>query len=182
MSADEYKKLDHRLVYKGHIVDFYEDDIMLESGSVVHWDYVSHNGAAAVLPVDNDGGIIMVRQYRIGTGTMLLEIPAGGLNPGEDPYTCAVRELEEETGYKSDNVKHLIDVNSAPAYTSETVYVYYAEGLTKTATNYDEDEIIEIEKYTLSELVDMVMNGEITDGKTIAAILAYKQVKENNII
>ena len=177
MSGNEYKELDHRLVYKGHIVDFYEDDIMLENGNVVHWDYVSHNGAAAVLPVDGDGNIIMVRQYRIGTGTMLLEIPAGGMKPGEDPYECAVRELEEETGYMSDNVKHLIDVNSAPAYTSETVYIYYAEGLKKTNTNYDEDEIIEIETYTLSELVSMVMAGEITDSKTIAAILAYNQLK-----
>lgn len=172
----QYKKLNHRLVYKGHIVDFYEDTMKLANESVVKWDYIHHKGAAAVVPVDNDGKIIMVKQYRIGTEAEIIEIPAGGLNEGEDPYTAAVRELEEETGNTAEHIEHLINIYSAPAYTSECVYVYYAKGLKKTHTNYDENEIIELEKYELDELVDMIMDGRIQDGKTISAILAYNRL------
>ena len=124
--SDEYKKLGHKLVYRGHIVDFYEDKLKLANDNIVDWDYIQHNGAAAVVPYDKDNKIIMVRQYRIGTDKSILEIPAGGINKGEDAYTAAVRELTEETGYKAKEVKHLIDVHSAPAYTSECVYIYYA--------------------------------------------------------
>lgn len=174
-----YEKLDHRLVYKGHIVDFYEDEMKLANDSVVKWDYIQHNGAAAIVPVDEDNNIIMVRQYRIGADRKLLEIPAGGINKGEDAYTAAVRELAEETGYKANEVRHLIDVHSAPAYTSECVYIYYARDLYEAQKNPDEDEIIEVEKYGIDELIDMIMNGDITDGKTIAGIFALKRVLQS---
>ena len=174
--SNGYNKLSHDLVHSGGIVDFYCDTMELPNGNTVKWDYIYHKGASAVIPIDNDGKIIMVRQYRIGTGTDLLEIPAGGINPGEDPYTSAVREMEEETGYIAKEVHHLIDVHSAPAYTSECVYVYYAKGLTASKQNLDEDEVIGIERYELSELIDMIMDGKITDGKTIAGLFALNKV------
>lgn len=174
--TDGYEKMSHKLVYKGHIVDFYEDVMKLANDNIVKWDYIQHNGAAGIVPYDNDNKIIMVRQYRIGTDKEILEIPAGGINKGEDPYTAAVRELTEETGYKAEEVGHLIDVHSAPAYTSECVYIYYAKGLYKAERNLDADEIIDVKKYDIDTLIDMIMNGEITDGKTIAALFAFKKM------
>ncbi len=174
-----YRRLDRTLVHKGHIVDFYEDRIQLANESVVNWDYIHHKGAAAIVPVADDGRIIMVKQYRIGTETELIEIPAGAINAGEDPKTAAARELTEETGYAAEHIGHLIDVHSAPAYTSECVYIYYAEKLCMAEKNPDEDEIIEVVKYTMPELLDMIMDGRITDGKTIAGIFAYNRVLQS---
>lgn len=176
---NEYKRLCRTLVHKGHIVDFYEDKLKLANESVVKWDYIHHKGAAAVVPVDKDGRIIMVKQYRIGTETELIEIPAGGINAGEDPEAAAARELTEETGYTAGRIRHLIDVYSAPAYTSECVYIYYAEELCEAEKNPDEDEIIEVVRYTLPELLDMIMAGHIVDGKTIAGIFAYNRVLQS---
>lgn len=177
--SGRYRKLGHKLVYKGHIVDFYEDKMELANNNIVNWDYIQHNGAAAIVPYDNDNKIIMVRQYRIGADKPLLEIPAGGINKGEDAYTAAVRELTEETGYKANEVAHLIDVHSAPAYTSECVYIYYAKDLYKAERNLDDDEIIDVEKYDIDELIEMIMKGYITDGKTIAGIFAFKKVLQS---
>ena len=98
---------------------------------------------------------------------------------GEDPYQAAERELTEETGYVAGRIKHLIDVYSAPAYTSECVYIYYAEELTEAEKNPDEDEIIEVVRYTVPELLDMIMDGRIVDGKTIAGIFAYNRVLQS---
>ena len=160
--SGRYRKLGHKLVYKGHIVDFYEDKMKLANNNIVNWDYIQHNGAAA-----------------IGADKALLEIPAGGINKGEDAYTAAVRELTEETGYKANEVAHLIDVHSAPAYTSECVYIYYAKDLYKAERNLDDDEIIDVEKYDIDELIEMIMKGYITDGKTIAGIFAFKKVLQS---
>ncbi len=176
---NEYKKINHKLVYKGHIVDFYEDRIKLANDNIADWDYIQHNGASAIVACDNDDKIIMVRQYRIGADSKLLEIPAGGINEGEDAHTAAVRELMEETGYKANETGHLIDVYSAPAYTSECVYIYYARDLYMAERNLDDDEIIEVEKYSIDELIDMIMRGEITDGKTIAGIFAFNRVLQS---
>ena len=174
--VDGYEKLNRRLAYAGSIVDFYKDTIKLPNGNTVEWDRIEHKGAAAVIPVDEDGRIIMVKQYRTGTGTELIEIPAGGINSGEEPYTSAMRELEEETGYRTDKLEHLIDVYSAPAYTTECVYIYYTEKLIPSVTNYDEDEFISLERYTPDELVDMILDGRIVDGKTISGIMAYREL------
>lgn len=174
--GEDYKKLEHNLVYKGSIVDFYKDKMQLPNQHVVDWDYIHHKGAAAIIPIDENDEILMVRQYRIGTECELLEIPAGALNPGEDPFESALREMEEETGYVSSNVKHLIDVYAAPAYTSECVSIYYAKDLQKTRQNFDEDEFIVLERYPLDELIQMIMEGKIVDGKTISGLFALKEV------
>lgn len=174
--VDGYEKQNIRLAYAGSIVDFYKDTMKLPNGNTVEWDRIEHKGAVGIIPVDEDGRIIMVRQYRIGTDSELLEIPAGGINPGEEPYVSAMRELEEETGYRADKLEHLLDVYSAPAYTTECVYIYYAENLVPSVTNYDENEFISIETYTLDELADMILDGRIVDGKTISAIMVYKEL------
>lgn len=170
----EYKLVKRELIYKGKIVEFYRDHMRLPSDKVVEWDYIHHPGAAAIIPVDQDGKIIMVRQYRSPANRYTLEIPAGGLNQGEDSRICAIRELEEETGYQSNHVEHLIDLYAACAYSDEKIDIYYATDLTYVKPHLDEDEFINVERHSLEELTRLILDGTILDGKTIAGILAYK--------
>jgi ADP-ribose pyrophosphatase len=171
---NDYERLNRIPVHKGHIIDVYTDIIRLPSGKEAKWDYIHHKGAAAIVPVDEDGKIIMVRQYRNAIEKYSLEIPAGGLNPGEDMKTCAARELEEETGYSSTNIEHLFDLYTTVAFCNEKIGIYYTKELTKTKQNLDEDEFVSIERYTLDQLVQFIFDGVIDDAKTISAILAYK--------
>ncbi len=170
----EYKRLKRTLVHKGHIVDFYNDTMQLPSGNTADWDFIGHKGAAAIVPVDKDGKIIMVRQYRNAIEKYSLEIPAGGINPGEDMKTCAARELEEETGFRSDHVEHLIDIYTTVAFSNEKIGIYYTTDLIPSKQNLDEDEFVTIERYTVEELIHLIFNGIIDDAKTISAVLAYK--------
>ncbi len=171
---ENYKRLKRIPVHKGHIIDMYTDVIELPNGKEAHWDYIHHKGAAAIVPVDKDGKIIMVRQYRNAIEKYSLEIPAGGLNAGEDMISCASRELEEETGYTSKNIKHLITLYTTVAFCNEQIGIFYSNELEPTAQNLDEDEFVTIERYSLEELVEKIFTGEIDDAKTISAILAYK--------
>ncbi len=170
----EHKRLQRNLIYKGHIVNVYEDTMQLPDGRTAKWDFIEHKGAAAIIPVDKDGKIIMVRQYRNAPEQYTLEIPAGGLNPGEDMKTCAARELEEETGYRSEKVEHLIDIYTTVGFCNEKIGIYFAYDLIPSEQNLDEDEYVAIEKYSLDELVSLIYDGTIMDGKTISGILAYK--------
>lgn len=175
---EKFKILDKKLEHQGHILDFYTYELAVPNGNIAHWDVLEHKGAAAIIPVDSDGKIILVRQYRGAIDDLLLEIPAGGRdNIEEDFAVCAARELEEEIGYSSDEIHHLVDYHSAAAYTSEKIAIYYTEKLTLSKQRLDENEFVQIERYTLDELVQMIFSGEITDGKTIAGIMAYKVLK-----
>lgn len=170
----EYELVKRELIHKGKIVEFYRDHMRLPSNKVVEWDYIHHPGAAAIVPVDQDGKIIMVKQYRSPAKRYTLEIPAGGLEPEEDTRTCAIRELEEETGYQANHVEHLIDLYAACAYSDEKIDIYYASDLYFSEQHADEDEFIHVERYFLEELVQFILDGTIMDGKTIAGVLAYK--------
>lgn len=171
---DEIKRIKRELVHEGVIIDVYTDYMQIPNGNTAKWDFIGHKGAAAIVPVDQDGNIIMVRQYRNAIEKNTLEIPAGGLNPGEDMKTCATRELEEETGYRSEHVEHLIDLYTTVAFCNEKIGIYYTKDLIPSHQHLDEDEYVSIETHTLEELVKMIFDGVIEDGKTIAAILAYK--------
>lgn len=170
----EYKRVKRELEYSGVIVDFYSDYMEMPSGKVVKWDFLSHRGAAAIIPVDKDGNILMVRQYRSAVEKYTLEIPAGGLNEGEDKKAAAARELEEETGFKSEHIEHLLDLYTTFAYCNENIGIYYTNELIPSKQNLDEDEFLNVEKYSLDEVVKMILDGTIDDAKTIAGILAYK--------
>jgi ADP-ribose pyrophosphatase len=170
----EYKRLSRERIHQGQIINVYTDTMQLPDGRTAEWDFIGHKGAAAIVPVDNDGRIIMVRQYRNAVEKNTLEIPAGGLNPGEDMKTCATRELEEETGFRSDKVEHLIDLYTTVAFCNEKIGIYYTKDLIPSKQNLDEDEYVTIEKYSLEELVQFIFTGVIEDAKTISAILAYK--------
>lgn len=169
-----YKRLKRDLVHKGSIIDFYKDSIEINGEKKTTFDFINHKGASAMVPVDKDGRILMVRQYRNAVDSYTLEIPAGGLNPGEDSMTCAIRECEEETGYRAGEVHHLIDVYTTVAFSNEKICIYYTTGITPSEQNLDEDEFVTIEHHSLDELTKLILDGEIKDAKTIAALLAYK--------
>lgn len=174
--------IDSKLIHKGHIIDFYENTMKFESGNTAVWDIIKHHGAAAVVAVDDDGKIFMVRQYRPGCDRVMLEIPAGCLNPGEDHKTAAARELEEEIGYKCDEIELLVKDYSAAAFSTEYIEIYLAKGLTKTEQNLDPDEELIVEKYDLQTLIDKIMEFEIQDAKTVMGLLAYKESMARKIM
>lgn len=172
---EKFERLGRDLVYKGSIIDFYKDTVKVPNGNIVKWDYIGHKGAAAVVPVTDDGKILMVRQYRNAIDRYSLEIPAGGLNSVDEPkIEAARRELEEETGYKSDNLELLICTVPAIAYSSEVIEIYVARDLKPSKQNLDEDEFIDVKAYDVDELCQMIYDCTIQDSKTIAAIMAYK--------
>ncbi|HHV12255.1 MAG TPA: NUDIX hydrolase [Clostridiales bacterium] len=170
-----YKRLKRDLVHKGRIIDYYSDTIEVEGGKITNFDFIDHRGAAAMVPVDGDGMILMVRQYRNAVDQYTLEIPAGGLNPGEDCRSCAIRECEEETGYRAGEVFHLLDLYTTVAFSNEKIGIYYTTGVTPSHQNLDEDEFVTLERHSVEELTKMILDGKIVDAKTIAAILAYKE-------
>ena len=173
--AEEFKRLNRELVYHGAIVDFYKDTVQVPNGKVVEWDYIGHKGAAAVVPVREDGKLLMVRQYRNALDRYTLEIPAGGLNGSDEPTRdAAARELEEETGYRSDELEWLITIRTTVAFCNEKIDIYMAKNLIRTEQHLDEDEFIHVEAYSIEELTQMIMEGKIEDSKTIAAIMCYK--------
>lgn len=171
---EEIKRIDRKLEHEGAIVDFYSDYMQLPNDKVVKWDFINHKGAAAIVPVDEDGNILMVRQYRNAVEKYTLEIPAGAINPGEDRETAAIRECEEEIGYKPKNVFHLLDLYTTVAFCNEKIGIYCSMELEKSEQHLDDDEYLNIERHSLDELVDMILTGKIEDAKTISAILAYK--------
>lgn len=172
---EEMKRVKRELMYKGSILDIYKDTMEFANGKTEEWDYVAHRmGAAAVLPVLPDGRIVMVRQYRNALERETLEIPAGCRDSlTEDTMVSAARELEEETGYHSDNISFLIALRTTVAFCNESIDVYLAKDLVKGEQHLDEAESIDVEIYTVEELCNMIYEGKLQDSKTVAAILAY---------
>jgi len=170
-------RVKRELVHKGAIIELNRDTMEIPGGGTEYFDFIYHKGAAAVVPVKDDGRILMVRQYRNALDDYTLEIPAGGKNGVDEPtLDCAYRELEEETGYYTDkeNLELLISLYTTVAFCNEKIDIYVAKNLTKTAQHLDDDEFIDVEEYTVDELMEKIYSGEIVDAKTIAAISTYK--------
>ena len=169
------KRIHRELVHKGKIIDYYQDTIIADNGMEEVFDFIGHKGAAAVVPVREDGKILMVRQYRNALDRETLEIPAGGREGTEEPTRdCAARELEEETGFKSDNLELLISIYTTVAFCNEKIDIYVARDLKPSKQNLDDDEFIEVEVHDIEELCQMIYDQKIQDGKTVAALMAYK--------
>ncbi|MBE6948531.1 MAG: NUDIX hydrolase [Ruminococcaceae bacterium] len=164
------------LIYDGRIIKVKNDTVRLHTGAIAKREVVVHNGGVGVIPIDADGNAYLVRQFRYPFGESVLEIPAGKLEIGEDPFECAVRELSEETGFTADEYTYLGRFYPTPGYCQETLHVYMARGLTAGKMHLDENEHLDVEKYPLKELVDMSMRGEILDAKTIIGILKANMV------
>ncbi|MCL2852044.1 MAG: NUDIX hydrolase [Defluviitaleaceae bacterium] len=174
MDKRDYEVVQSTTVFHGKIVDVVHDTIALPDGRSALREVVRHVDGAAVLPIDKDGNVVLVRQYRHPLGGMALEIPAGTLNKGEAHLECAARELEEEIGYKSDNIRLLTKISPSCGYCDESIYIYLATDLVIGKQNLDEDEFIEVEAYPLDKAVNMVFDGRIVDAKTVVALLAYR--------
>lgn len=171
----EYKRLSRTLVKEAHIFQMYDDELLLPDGRISHYDFLEHKGAAAVIPVMKDGKILMVKQFRNALDRYTLEIPAGGRNSlSEEFIVAAARELEEETGYRSENLKHLISIRTAVAFCNEKIEVYMATDLIPSRQHLDDDEFIDVAAYSVSELKKMIFDGVIEDSKTIASIMSYE--------
>lgn len=173
---DEIRRLSRDLVAHGTIIDYYQDTMQIPNGNQAKWDFIKHKGAAAVVPVDDEGRIIMVSQYRNALERDTLEIPAGGLQTENEPTReAAARELQEETGFHSEDLELLISIYTTVAFCNEKIDIYVARSLKPGEQHLDEDEYVQYKAYTVDELLQKIYACEIQDSKTVAAILAYKQ-------
>lgn len=167
------KRLKRELRAKGTVINLYKDTVEV-NGNIAEWDYIHHDGAAAVVAVDTDGKLLMVRQYRNALDRFTLELPAGKLDDPEEPtLECAKRELEEETGYRAGKMEYLLTVNTTVAFCNEKIDLYLATDLTKTEQHLDSDEEINVERWDMEDLKKMIYEGKMTDSKTIAGLLTY---------
>lgn len=165
------KTLESELKFKGNIVDVFSDVVELPNGNIASRDIVRHPGGVGIAAITENNELLMVRQFRAPTKKVLLEIPAGKLEKGEDTKICAIRELEEETGFTASEIFKVAEAYSSPGFTDEILHIYVAKGLTPVDANPDEDEFISCEKIPISELKKMVDRCEICDAKSVIAIL-----------
>ena len=161
------------LIYDGKIIRLYRDDITLPNGQAAVREYVSHPGGAAVLPIDDEGNVYLVRQFRYPYRTELLEVPAGKLEQNEAPQQAAIRELEEETGLRAGDVRELGVFYPTPGYTDERLHIYLATHLVQGNMHLDSDEFVSVIKIPFDEVLQMVLSNTIKDGKTCFAVMRY---------
>jgi ADP-ribose pyrophosphatase len=169
-------KLASRRVYSGRIINLDIDTVQFPDGSTGELDMVRHPGAAAVVPfladpAGEDAHILLLKQYRYAAEEFLYEIPAGRLDPGEEPIDCARRELMEETGCDAERVEHLYTFYTTPGFTDERIHAFMAVGLTRGESRHEADEFITVETMTLSHALGLIEKGEIKDAKTALSIL-----------
>jgi len=158
-------------VFKGKLLDVRRDTVRLPDGSTATREYIVHPGAVMVVPILDDGRLVIERQYRYPLGRVLTEFPAGKIDPGESTGICAVRELAEETGYRAAAWARVGLLHNACAYSSEGIEVWFARGLVKGHAGLDVGEFLDVDTATADELLAMAARGEITDGKTLMGLL-----------
>ena len=159
-----------RHVYKGRVVALNVDTVTLPNGVTIELEIIRHPGASAMVPLKDDGTVVLIRQFRHAAGGFIYEIPAGKLHPGEDPGLCAARELEEEVGYRADRFELLSSIFTAPGFTDEVIHIYKAAGLTKTQQSLDRDEVLEVVELPMQQAMAMIAAGHIRDAKTIIGL------------
>ncbi|MBI4199332.1 MAG: NUDIX hydrolase [Chloroflexi bacterium] len=158
-------------LYQGRVVGLRVDTVRLSNGTLASREIVEHPGAVCVVPLDQGKNVLLVRQYRKAAERSLLEVPAGTLEPGEDPVACAHRELEEETGCRAGEMRELVSFYTSPGFCTEVIHAFVARDLTRGRPLEAEDEELEVVSVPLAEAVSLVRRGEIRDAKSIAALL-----------
>jgi ADP-ribose pyrophosphatase len=170
-----YKIIKSEIRFKGKVFDHRVDEIQYDSGNIGIREVAVHPGGAVVVPLTESGKIVMVTQHRYPVEKILLELPAGKLGKNENPLNCAARELEEETGYKSNNIKELGSIYTTPGYSNEKLWIYLAKDLRPGNHNREEGEFgMEVFEYSLEEIEKKIFDGEIVDSKTICGIYLAK--------
>lgn len=161
-----------RQVYSGRVLGLRVDTVELPSGKRTQREIVEHKGCAIIIPVDDEGNVLLVRQYRKAVERELLELPAGGLDPGESPEQCAARELEEETGFRAEKIEPLGGFYSSPGFSTEYMHLFLATGLTSApAGPRPDDENIEVVRIPIADAPRLIASGEICDAKSVAGLL-----------
>jgi ADP-ribose pyrophosphatase len=167
-------------IFNGNIIKVFLDNVKLPNDKTATREKVIHPGAVAIVPVNSNMEVILVKQYRHPVEDILIEIPAGKLDAGESPLDCAKRELEEEVGAKNGNLIHLSSFHTTPGFSNEVLHLYLAIGFLKKQNNLDEDEFLEVLEIKLEDSIDMIVKGEIKDAKTIIGIFLAKKYLEDN--
>lgn len=166
-----FETITRETVYHGRAFNVRRDEVKLPNKRSMHVDVIEHPGAVTILPVDEEGRILFVRQYRHAVGTQLLELPAGTLDPDEQPDACALREIREETGFAAGKIVKLGEFFLAPGYSTEYMLVYLATNLNHDPLPKDKDEFITLVAIPVKKAYELAMNGELMDGKSLAALL-----------
>jgi ADP-ribose pyrophosphatase len=175
---DEGRRIDRRSIFHGRVLHLFVDRVRLPNDAETELEVLEHPGAAAVVAVDARDRVLLVRQYRYATGEWLLEVPAGKLDAGEPPDTCARRELEEETGHRAGTLRPLGWIWTTPGFTNEKIWLYLATDLVATEQALQSDELLAIEPFPWRQAVDLAASGEIHDGKSVAALLRAARLLE----
>ncbi len=164
------------VVYKGDFLDVRQDEVLLPNGETAAREWINHPGAVVIVPILPNGEIALIKQFRYAAGSEFIELPAGKLDAGEDPEECALRELEEEIGYRANKIKFLANIHPAIGFTNEIMGLFLAENLEKTEHNRDNDEFLELVPTTLTEALNLVWENKITDVKSIIGLLWLKKI------
>lgn len=159
-------------IFKGRVLNLFLETVTLPNGATAELEIIHHPGAAAIVPLKDDGTVVLIRQYRQALRAFIYEIPAGKLSPGEDPRACAARELEEEIGYRAGSLELLASVYTAPGFCDEVIHIYLGTRLAPGRQQLDQDEVLEIVEMPLEKAVAHIRDGLIRDGKTIVGLLA----------
>jgi ADP-ribose pyrophosphatase len=157
-------------IYRGRVVNLDVETVTLPNGATVDLEIIRHQGAVAIVPLKDDGTVLLIRQYRHAAGGYIYEVPAGKLEPGEDPRDCAARELEEEIGYRASSLQPMLSFYTTPGFTDEVIHLFLATGLTPGTQSLDHDEVLEVVEMPLDEAMARIEDGTIRDGKTIIGI------------
>jgi len=182
VNAGEHETLERKTIFEGKVVRLYLDQVRLPNGAEAEREVVLHRGAVAMVALDDEDRVFLVRQYRHAPGKDLVEIPAGKLGEKEDPLACARRELKEEIGCGADTWTRLASFYTSPGFSDERLHLYLARGLHSGTADPDEDEFLEIMHVPLAEALSMVARGEIEDSKTIAGLALAWLFKEGDYV
>jgi ADP-ribose pyrophosphatase len=170
MSMEEEKLLSSEQIYSGKVLKLNLDTVALPNGRTTKLEILRHPGASAVVPLKDDGRVVLIRQLRHAVGGFIYEIPAGKLDPQEDPRDCAARELEEEIGYHAGSLELLTSIWTAPGFTDEVIHIFQGTNLQQGKQNLDQDEVLEIVEWSLDEAMAKIQDGTIRDAKTIIGL------------
>jgi ADP-ribose pyrophosphatase len=166
----EEKTISSEMIYKGAILNLRRDKVTVVNGSTSYREIVEHAGGVALAAITDEKKMVLVRQFRKAAEKVVLEAPAGKIEIDEDPELTAKRELKEETGYSAGEIEYITSFYSSIGYSEEVIHLYHATGLIPGETSFDDNEAIDVVEYDIAKLKQMVLNGEIEDAKTIAAI------------